>query len=84
MPIQPPSFGSFNPPTFGIDVNQVKGSIPSDLKLKDISKLRPIILNKGLKIVNKQLPNLVREVVKFEDLCPPASALQKIIDKHIH
>jgi len=81
MPIQPPSFGSFNPPTFGIDVNQVKGSIPSDLKLKDISKLRPIILNKGLKIVNKQLPNLVREVVKFEDLCPPASTLQKIIDK---
>ena len=36
---------------FGIDVASVKSAIPSDLKLKQLSKLRPIILNKGLTIV---------------------------------
>mgnify|MGYP005994972077 CR=1 FL=1 len=61
---------------FGINVSQVKGSIPSDLKLKDLSALRPIILNKGLTIVNKMAPALIAQVVDFEDLCPPASKLQ--------
>jgi len=66
---------------FGIDVASVKGSIPSDLKLKDLSALRPIILNKGLTIVNKMAPALIAQVLNFENLCPPAEKLQKIIDK---
>ena len=33
---------------FGIDVQGVKSTIPGDLKLKALSTLRPIILNKGL------------------------------------
>jgi len=66
---------------FGIDVASVKGAIPSDLKLNGLSKLRPIILDKGLTIVNKMAPPLIKEVASFDDLCPPASRLQQIIDK---
>jgi hypothetical protein len=66
---------------FGIDVSSVKGAIPKNLKLNGISTLRPIILNKGLTIVNKMAPPLLREVASFEDLCPPASRLQQIINK---
>jgi len=66
---------------FGIDVSTVKGSIPKNLKLSGISTLRPIILDKGLTIVNKMAPPLLREVASFEDLCPPASRLQQIIEK---
>jgi len=66
---------------FGIDVANVKGSIPKNLKLNGISTLRPIILNQGLTIVNKMAPPLLREVASFDDLCPPASRLQQIIEK---
>ena len=66
---------------FGIDVTTIKGSIPSDLKLKQLSKLRPIILQKGLKIVNKMAPALIAQIIDFEDLCPPPSKLQQIINK---
>lgn len=66
---------------FGIDVSSVKGSIPKNLKLNGISTLRPIILDKGLTIVNKMAPPLLREVASFEDLCPPSSKLQQIINK---
>lgn len=66
---------------FGIDVANVKGSIPKNLKLNGISTLRPIILDKGLTIVNKMAPPLLREVASFDDLCPPASRLQQIIEK---
>ena len=66
---------------FGIDVANVKGSIPKNLKLNGISTLRPIILDKGLTIVNKMAPPLLREVASFDDLCPSASKLQQIIEK---
>ena len=66
---------------FGIDVSSVKGAIPGSLKLSGISTLRPIILDKGLTIVNKMAPPLLREVASFEDLCPSASRLQQIIEK---
>ena len=66
---------------FGIDVANVKGSIPKNLKLSGISTLRPIILDKGLTIVNKMAPPLLREVASFDDLCPSASRLQQIIEK---
>jgi hypothetical protein len=66
---------------FGIDVSTVKGAIPSNLKLSGLSTLRPIILDKGLTIVNKMAPPLLREVASFENICPPASRLQQIIDK---
>lgn len=66
---------------FGIDVSSVKGAIPKNLKLNGISTLRPIILDKGLTIVNKMAPPLLREVASFDDLCPPPAKLQQIINK---
>lgn len=68
---------------FGIDVANVKGSIPTNLKLSGISTLRPLILNKGLTIVNKMAPPLLKEVASsfIDDLCPSASKLQQIIEK---
>jgi len=66
---------------FGIDVQTVKGTIPGDFKLKDLSALRPIILNKGLSIVNQMAPPLFAEVANFADACPSPEKLQKIITK---
>jgi len=66
---------------FGIDVSTVKGAIPKNLKLSGVSTLRPIILDKGLTIVNKMAPPLLREVASFEDLCPSPQRLQQIIEK---
>ena len=66
---------------FGIDVQGVKGTIPGDFKLKDLSALRPIILNKGLTIVNQMAPPLFAEVANFSDSCPNPERLQQIIEK---
>jgi len=66
---------------FGIDVQGVKGTIPGDFKLKNLSALRPVILNKGLAIVNQMAPPLFAEVASFADACPNPERLQKIIEK---
>lgn len=66
---------------FGIDVQGVKGTIPGDFKLKNLSALRPVILNKGLAIVNQMAPPLFAEVASFSDACPNPERLQKIIEK---
>ena len=66
---------------FGIDVQGVKSTIPGDLKLKALSTLRPIILNKGLSIVNQMVPPLFAEVANFENVCPSPTKIKKIINK---
>jgi hypothetical protein len=64
-----------------IDVNKVKKSIPEDLKLKGISALRPIIINKGLTIVNTMVPPLQKELTtKFlGEACPSPRELERLI-----
>ncbi len=64
-----------------IDVNKVKKSIPEDLKLKGISALRPIIISKGLTIVNTMVPPLQKELTtKFlGEVCPSPKELERLI-----
>jgi hypothetical protein len=64
-----------------IDVNLVKKSIPEDLKLKGISVLRPIIINKGLTIANTMVPPLQKELTEkfLGEVCPTPQELQRLI-----
>jgi hypothetical protein len=66
---------------FGINVNQVKGVIPSEFKPKGLTAMRPIILNQGLAIVTKMAPPIFAEVATFSDACPNPDRLEKIIEK---